>query len=209
MEKVKFKAIILIIVTIAFQSSVYFLTKIYQGEPYLLNSSLDEAIPFVSWFIYFYIIWYAMLFFIPIILYKRNKDVFYKYINMYLISIVIGGIVFMLFPTTMNRYDIVGQDITSKLVKLIYLADVPAVNCLPSMHCVVAMLFMYGIKKVNVKNELKAFVWVLSICIIISTLFVKQHVMYDIFASLIVFLIALFFNQKFKLWKFIKKIFER
>lgn len=209
MEKIKIKTIILIIATIAFQSSVYFLTKIYQGEPYLLNSSLDDAIPFVSWFIYFYIIWYAMLFFIPIILYKKNKDVFYKYINMYLISIVIGGIVFMLFPTTMNRYSVVGQDITSKLVELIYLADIPPVNCLPSMHCVVAMLFMYGIKKVNVKNELKAFVWVLSICIIISTLFVKQHVIYDVFASLVVFLTALFFNQKFKLWKIIKKVFEK
>lgn len=208
-KNIKIKTVIIIIATIVFQSLIYFITKIYQGKPYLLQSSLDDAIPFISWFIYFYILWYIMLFFVPLIIYVKSKDVFYKYMAMYLISVVICGIVFLLFPTTINRYEVIGGDFTSKLVRLIYKMDIPPVNCLPSIHCLVAMLFMYGIAKVNVKNEVKALVWVISICIIISTLFVKQHVVYDVIASFIVVCLTLLITKKVPLWQKLKKIFER
>lgn len=186
MYKIKIKIVLLIIILILFQATTYFLTKLVQISPVLLNSGIDNKIPYVPYFVYFYIIWYPMLLLIPYIIYIKNKEVFYKYITTYVISVLICGIIFIIFPTTINRANITETDISNKLVNLLYIIDQPPVNCLPSIHCLVAFLFIFGISKVNLSNRYKLIVYILSICIVLSTLFIKQHVVYDAIASFVI-----------------------
>lgn len=209
MDKRKIKAICLLIILVLFQSTIYFLTKLVQGKPTLLNSVIDNRIPYISWFIYFYIIWYLMLFVIPFVIYIKDKDEFYKYVTTYIISILISGVIFIIFPTTINRANITGAGISDKLVKLIYSMDEPSVNCLPSIHCLIAFLFMLGISKVNISKLYKYGVYILSICIVFSTLAIKQHVIYDAVASLIIAIVVWTSVDRSKIYLKLKKTINK
>ena len=50
------------------QVVIYFITKLFLNNEFVLNNLLDDQIPFVPYFIYFYISWYILLFLVPIIL---------------------------------------------------------------------------------------------------------------------------------------------
>lgn len=209
MDKRKIKTVFLLIILVLFQSIIYFLTKLVQGKPTLLNSIIDNKIPYISWFVYFYIIWYLMLFVIPFVIYLKNKDEFYKYVTTYIISILISGVIFIIFPTTINRANITGTGISDRLVKLIYSMDEPSVNCLPSIHCLVAFLFMLGISRVNISKLYKYGVYIISICIVLSTLFIKQHVIYDALVSLIIAIVVWIIVDKSKVYLKLNKAINK
>lgn len=72
--------IIILIFSFLFQTSVYSITKLFQGTPMHLNNYFDNMIPFIPAFVIFYVLWYLLLFLIPLLILKYNKKVFDRYI---------------------------------------------------------------------------------------------------------------------------------
>ena len=95
--------IIILIFSFLFQTSVYSITKLFQGTPMHLNNYFDNMIPFIPAFVIFYVLWYLLLFLIPLLILKYNKKVFDRYIVTCLIYALFEGIIFRLLPTTMTR----------------------------------------------------------------------------------------------------------
>lgn len=209
MDKRKIKIICILIILILYQSSTYFLTKLIQASPFLLSSILDDKIPYIPQFVFFYIIWYPMLFAVPLIIYIKGQDTFYKYITSYIISVLICGVIFILFPTTVNRVDINSTDISNTIVKLLYSLDEPAVNCLPSIHCLIAFLFIFGTSKIKISYIYKITIYILSILIILSTFLIKQHVIYDAVAALVIAAIVWTIISKRKIHLKIKALLDK
>ena len=198
------KKILLIPLLVVFQSSLYFLCKLGPFKPNLIGSSWDLKLPFIPVFIYFYVSWYLLLFLIPYIFYKNDRESFYKYATCSIICTVIASIIFIFYPTTILRNDIEVTGITSFIINFIYKADTPILNCFPSMHCVLCFLFMFNIPK-NINKIYKVFIWFISLMIILSTLFVKQHVIIDVVSAFVICLIVyLVVNNK----KLYLKIFK-
>lgn len=208
-NKRRVKLIIVITMLILFQSLIYFLTKFLQGEPNILTSNFDERLPFISQFVYFYIAWYVMLLVIPYLIYKNGKEEFYKYLTTYIISIIICGMIFVIFPTTVIKPIIEENNISNKLVQLIYIMDFPIINCLPSIHCLISYLYMFGITKTKMTRQNKCIVYIVSVLIVLSTLFIKQHVIYDAIVSLIIASIVWKLVCSFKLYKNAEKLLNK
>ena len=124
------------------QVVIYFITKLFLNNEFVLNNLLDYQIPFVPYFIYFYISWYILLFLVPIIYMKYDKKALKKYTYTNFISVLVCGIIFIIFPTTINRPNIEVTSITTWLVNTIYYFDTPAVNCLPSIHSLICFIFI-------------------------------------------------------------------
>ena len=175
----------LIPILVAFQSFLYFFSKITPFKPHLMGSAFDSKIPFVPFFIYLYISWYLLLFLIPYIFYKKDKNKFYKFITCSFICAVISSLIYIFYPTTMLRTNIETTGITSFIINFIYIVDTPVINCLPSMHCVLCFLFMLCIPK-NLKLMNKIIIIFISLMVILSTLFIKQHVIIDIISAFII-----------------------
>lgn len=209
MKKLNYKIVLIIIGLILFESFFYFLSKLTFLEPFLLTSSFDSNLPLVPFFIYFYIFWYLMLFIIPYIIYLKRKDLFYEYIAIFVTCILISSIIFFFFPTTIVRGDINVNGITSFLVNFIYLTDTPALNCLPSMHCAFCFGFMYYSFRLDIKWYYKLLINLISILIILSTMFIKQHVIWDVIAALFLVFIAIVLVKKLRLDSYIKKLLEK
>lgn len=194
------KIILLILSLIFYQCFIYFITKFTPFQVNILVGSIDSKIPFAPGFIYFYIGWYLMLFFVPFILYKYDELSFNKYILATFIGISFCGIIYFCFPTLIVRETIVINNITMFLIDLIYKMDTPALNCLPSMHCLISFLFIiYSTLSKQIPIQYKFLISVFSILVVASTVLIKQHFIIDIITALIISIfISLIVNKKIK-----------
>lgn len=209
-NKTYLKIFLSIIAMVAFETIMYKLGGLFSSTQYTLSSSLDNNIPFIPEFIYPYIFWYIMIVTVPFLIFIKNPTNFYKYMTSLFITIIISTIIFILFPTTVNRPDIEVENISLWLVNLIYLLDTPSLCCLPSMHCMICFLMIiYSLftKEFNIYK--KGIITILSLLVVASTLFIKQHVIIDALLALIITIITIFFVNKFNLHKYFEKILKK
>lgn len=179
--------IIILFGVFIFQSLIYFITKLFQNNPVYLNNAIDDRIPFIPSFVVFYVMWYLFLILIPLLILKYNKKVFDKYIVVSIVYAILEGIIFILFPTTMNRQPLVVTDISTWIVDIIYKVDTPVCNLFPSAHCAFSILFIISILDVKeIKKEYKILIIISSLLIILSTVFIKQHVVVDVLGALLI-----------------------
>lgn len=204
-KKLEIKPIITTISLVCIQSILYFISKLLQGDLNLVGNVIDTKIPFVPAFFMPYCIWYLMIFIIPYYLYCKDKDKFIKYTMAYILCSMIGNIVFISYPSTVARPTVTGTDIFSLIAKFIYWIDTPT-NCFPSLHCAISMLFiLYICESKNTNIITKISVCIISILIMLSTLFTKQHVVVDfISGDILALIVYLIVKQSKKLPNYIK-----
>ena len=204
-----YKIILLTVLPILLQGIFFFSTKLLIHNPLWIGSKLDLKIPYISQFVYLYVAWYIMLVVVPLIVYQHDQLAFKKYIVSLVISLFIAFLFFFIFPTTISRAEITSNTFSDNLVKLIYKADTPAVNCLPSIHCIICYLFIAAclISK-NMGKLLKTIIIIISLGVVASTLFIHQHVLYDVLASLILSTAVYLVVSRLNLQKCLDKILE-
>lgn len=156
-----------------------------------METSLDEKIPFLAPFVIFYVLAYVQWVLNYILIGKDSQKLCYEFVFGDILSKVICLFFFILFPTTLNRPEIAGTDIFSQLVRFIYSVDAP-VNLFPSIHCLESWCCIRAAFKINLKTENRTH-WYrvatifMSLGVFASTLFIKQHVIADIFGGIAAF----------------------
>ncbi|MGM9881960.1 MAG: phosphatase PAP2 family protein, partial [Bacilli bacterium] len=179
--------IIILVFVFIFQSFIYFISKFFQHDPIYLNNVIDSKITFIPYFVVFYFIWYFLLILVPLLILKYDKKVFDRYMVVSIIYSIIEGMIFILFPTTMDREPLVIDSVFTWLINIIYKLDTPVCNLFPSAHCAFSILFIISILDVKeIKKNYKVLIIVTSVLIILSTVFIKQHVVIDIFGAFII-----------------------
>ena len=209
LKKIELKPLLISIGLIAFQSILFFVLRPIQGEPHLIGNFIDEKIPFMSIFILPYYLWFIMILTMPYYLYKRDKDLLAKYIISYMICAVVATIIFTVYPSIVARPDYLpNTNPINWMVNFIFWVDNPPINCFPSMHCAVSMLFILVIShSKHTKLSNKLIVIISSLLIMAATLFVKQHVFIDLVSGdIIMILIYTTFSQNKKLINYVKKL---
>jgi len=175
-----------LILTIPLLNIFYFLLNNPQRGAYSLVTDLDHYIPFVKEFIIPYVIWYFYIFGTLVFLCLKDKKVYYRTILAIDIGLLICYVIFFAFQTHVPRPLLVGDDIFTKLVALIYSHDQPY-NGFPSIHVLLSFLMIKGINKYQERNLWNmSIVYLIGILIILSTVFVKQHVVLDVLAGIII-----------------------
>ena len=175
------KSFLIPIYLVIIQAFFFFLVKIFQSDPNYIGSMLDDKIPFSVWFIIPYCIWFILLFLVPMYYYYHDKNLLVNYSASYVICALLADVVFLIYPTIVNRPDVACEGAVSCLAHLIFFFDTPAINCLPSMHCAIAMLFILtSCSSKKVSNQFRIPIIILSILIMYATLGIKQHVVIDL-----------------------------
>ena len=149
------------------------------GNIYSLITSLDKTIPFLKIFILPYITWYGYVAIGLIYLCMKNRKTYFTALISLNIGIVVCYIIYALFQTTVPRPVVNDTDVLSVLVNIIYKYDNPF-NCFPSMHVTTTYIILKGIKHTENKITTRFAFKIIGVLIIISTLFVKQHVILDL-----------------------------
>lgn len=149
----------------------------------MLYTDLDQAIPFNKWFIIPYAIWMPFLYLTLIYYFLKDRKLYFRTLLAYVISVLLCYAIYSVFQTTVPRAELAGTDMLSRLVLFVYTNDAPF-NCFPSIHCLTSyLLFRAASKSKAVSRWMTIWIGVIAWSIIVSTLFVKQHVVMDVFAG--------------------------
>ena len=156
---------------------------------------LDEKIPLLTPFVIFYVLAYVQWGINYILIGRDSKRLCYQFVLGDIFSKVICLFFFILLPTTLNRPEITGADIFSQLVRFIYSVDAP-VNLFPSIHCLESWCCIRATFKMSLETEKRTRYYriatiFMSIGVFASTLFIKQHVIIDIFGGIAAFEIGM------------------
>lgn len=150
-----------------------------------LVTDIDKGIPFIKVFAIPYLIWSPFLFATLIYLCFRHREAYYKVIISIIVGLILCFIIYYFFQTTVPRPKLDGNDFLTSLVKYIYITDNPF-NCFPSIHVLTSYMLIKGIKSSNSKISIdRVIITVISILIILSTQFIKQHVILDLIFAIL------------------------
>ncbi|MFD1356503.1 phosphatase PAP2 family protein [Fictibacillus halophilus] len=150
-----------------------------------LITAVDHQIPFVEIFVVPYLLWYAFIFLMFVYFCIYDRAIYYRTLLSFCVGMLGCYVIYFFFQTTVPRPELVGNGILTSMVKYVYGADQPF-NCFPSIHVLSSYLMILGIrhsKLWTIKKDI--IVSTIAYSIILSTLFVKQHVVLDVVAGVL------------------------
>jgi hypothetical protein len=173
----------LILLALAVNSLYGILNNSSRGVSSLVTD-FDRSIPFLSGFVIPYVAWYPFLMFAFLYLCFKYSDIYYNTIWSLIIGILICYCFYYFFQTTVPRPDVIGEGPLQNLVRLVYNTDNPY-NCFPSIHVLSSFIIMKGFSKSNASKIFKYMVYTIGVLIILSTQFIKQHVLLDVLSAIL------------------------
>ena len=174
--------------------ALYFLTEnlIPLERCHVIHCALDDMIPFCEGFAVVYVLWYVLV--AGALAYTFFYDVpAFRHLQIYLmITQAVAMLCYIIYPSIQNLRPAVfpRQNVLTWGLGLLYAFDTPTGVC-PSLHVAYSM----GIASVWCRRRessaaLKGFMILSAVVISLSTAFVKQHSVVDIFAAVPVGLLA-------------------
>lgn len=159
---------------------------------------IDDKIPFVPAFILVYVASYVTWYLGYALIcreHPKNSEVIFADV----IAKTLCMVIFMLYPTSIQRPEVTGSGFLPWLVRFIYAADSPD-NLFPSIHCLESWIVFRGMLRCRrVGSGVKAGYLVLALLVFASTVLVKQHVVADIPAGMLAGEIGLMISHRLKL----------
>lgn len=154
----------------------------------IIHVGIDDYIPFCEYFIVPYILWFPYIFFVTAYFCLADRPGFTKLASFLMIGMTIFLIVSFIYPNGQDlRLQSFGRDnIFVDLVKYIYANDTPT-NILPSIHVLNTtgvQIAIWTDERLKTKKWIIILSGILSTLIIMSTVFIKQHSMFDVLLAL-------------------------
>ena len=175
------KKIILMLTIIALYLGVYRLVQIMNPVGFNLEIGLDKHIPFIPEFAVIYLLYIPMIIFVFAFYWNDYKT--YRSMSLMLIAVIsISIMIYSAFQTEVLRPIIVSSDFFTRLTNAIYKYDRPN-NTFPSLHVALTSSISAFVYEKN--TQIGIVLIPLTFLIILSTLFIKQHVFLDIIGGLI------------------------
>lgn len=180
----------ILILVFFYNMLVFYLPRIlrvllHNNTYYVFDTALDNKIPLLPFMIVIYFGCYAF-WAVNYVLCSRYDE---KQAKQFLYADLIGKTVCLFFyiflPTTMERTDPIGNNLFTLLLRFLYRVDMPD-NLFPSIHCFCSWLCYIGMradKRYPKKYRIFSLVFAIAVCI--STVTVKQHLLIDIPAGIL------------------------
>ena len=160
-------------------------------SPHILTTRLDDAIPVAPVWITVYLLVFVDWLACAVAVLSESRRHARWFTAAYVIGMLMAGVIFVVYPCTMERPEVPGSDLFSMLLRLLYRIDQP-INLFPSLHVMITYFCWRG--SMGCEKLPKWFPTLqfgILICVCLSILFVKQHVFVDIPAAIVVGELAL------------------
>lgn len=179
------------------------------AKHYDLTTKLDRKIPFVSQWIYVYLICFVFWAVNYILICREGKEHWYRFAVGDMLSRLICGICFLILPTTNVRPIVHGDTISAWLVQWIYQLDMPY-NLFPSIHCLVSWFCYIGIRgSKKVPKWYQYFSAVFACMVFASTQFTKQHYLWDVVGGFVLAELCNWIGQHTSWYQGLERIFDK
>lgn len=182
-------AIPLIIYGIIYMSWFAHLEKTVTSHYKVIHVALDDHIPFCEVFVIPYLLWFAYVAAVVLYFFFKDKDDYFRTCTFLFTGMTIFLLVSTLWPNGhhLRPYVMPRDNVFTHLVSYIYQADTPT-NLWPSIHvynslgCHIAVMKS---RRLSEKKGIRAVSLILCSSIILSTMFIKQHSVFDVTTAFI------------------------
>lgn len=158
-------------------------------------SKLDDLIPFAEIFIIPYLLWFLYIFVTVLYFFLTSKTDFYKYCAYLFIGMTVCLAIYTIWPNghylRVNLNTLGRSNIFIDILSMIYRIDT-ATNVFPSIHVfnsIGALIAIYKSNKLNKIRWIRCSGVILTVSICMSTVFLKQHSILDVFGGIALSLI--------------------
>lgn len=171
---------------------------------HIVHTTFDDMIPFCEYFIIPYLLWFPYMFVSVayFIFFNKNKHEYYQLTFNLMFGMTIFLIVSYIYPNMqLLRPEVFPRDnVFTRMVAWLYETDTPT-NILPSIHVFNSLAIYMALascESMKKHKGIKAGALVLTILIILSTMFLKQHSVIDVCmgATLALFGYLFFYPEK-------------
>lgn len=167
----------------------YLLEHMYGRDYTIIHMKADRKIPFCEIFIVPYLLWFGYIAWIMIYLLFTNTNDFHKCCRFLFSGMTVFLIISTLFPNMhyLRPFIIPRDNIFCDMVINLYRADT-STNLWPSIHVYNSLGALFAVihnEKLASKNWIKWGCFTLSTSIILSTMFLKQHSIFDVMTAFI------------------------
>ena len=161
---------------------------------YLIHSPLDDYIPFVEYFIVPYLLWFLFIAVTIAYFFFTDKKGYYQLTAFLFTGMTIFLIICTVFPNELNLrpHTFANDTVFTRLVQQLYSTDTPT-NVLPSIHVYNSLAAFMAIKRSKLARKQKGWAWgtgILTVLIILATVFLKQHSMFDGVCALALYVVT-------------------
>lgn len=174
---------------------MFFVLENLPSTPHEIYSPLDDKIPFCEYFIVPYILWFVFMgaTVVYFMFFNENGEEYRRIVSMLGTGMTIFLIVSFVFPNCHYlRPQVEGKNLFEKAVQLLHMVDT-STNLLPSIHVYNSLACFAAIARNDACKQRKGLVpatGILTLLIILSTMFLKQHSVIDVAAALILFCVC-------------------
>lgn len=153
-----------------------------------MTGALDRRFPFAPVWVLAYVGTFVFWFYQYTTVARESPEKAYRLATADAVAKLICLFFFIFLPTTNARPTVEGSGFVPWLMRLIYALDTPT-NLFPSIHCFVAWLgtrFMYECRLPKHRVLTGVLCTVGTLLVFLSTLFTKQHVLWDVVSGVAV-----------------------
>jgi len=163
---------------------------------HVIYSPLDDRIPFIEYFVIPYMMWFPYIGFVFVYLFLKNRQEFYQLCKFMYAGMTIFLVVSSLYPNgdLLRPTVFTHSNFCVDIVKWLYSTDTPT-NVLPSIHVfnsIGAYIAIARSEELGHKLPVRTGALILSILIIVSTMFIKQHSVIDVTSACVMACILYF-----------------
>ena len=182
-------AIPLFIYAIIYLSWFGYLEKTVKRPANLIHMNLDDKIPFFFFFIVPYLLWFVYISAVVLYFFFKDKQDYYRACTFLFTGMTVFLVVSTLWPNGHHlRPAVMPRDnIFSTMVAMLYKTDTPT-NLWPSIHVYNSLGAHFAVfrnEKLHRKPVVHIGSLVLCVSIILSTMFLKQHSVFDVLTAFI------------------------
>lgn len=154
----------------------------------VIHVNLDDYIPFCEAFIVPYLLWFAYVAVVVVFLFFRNKQEYYRCCAFLFTGMTIFLIISTLWPNGhhLRLAEMPRDNVFTQAVAALWRIDTPT-NLWPSIHVYNSMGAHFAVMRSSALRErrgIRIASGILAFSIILSTMFLKQHSVFDVATGL-------------------------
>lgn len=154
---------------------------------HVIHCPLDDLIPFCEYFVIPYLLWFLLLGWLSVYTILREPAIYRRFMHFIIFTYTVALLTYLIWPTCLQLRPatLPRQNAFSALMRFIYRADT-STNVCPSIHVLGTMGFFYASRELTrmQSNAYRLFFSTMCMLICMSTVFLRQHSIIDVFVAL-------------------------
>lgn len=155
----------------------------------VIHMAVDDYIPFNEFFIVPYLLWFGYVAYAIFYFFFKNKSDYYRLCTFLFVGMTIFLVVSTIYPNGhyLRPHTFERNNLFTQLVQWLYGTDT-ATNLFPSIHVYNSLGVHFAIcnsKEFHNNRKVRFFSFVLMSSIIMATVFLKQHSVFDVITAFV------------------------